>query len=192
MPRRLTCFFIISGMGIVLTTDRLNLREWEDRDLEPFSRMNADPQVMKYFPSLLTAEQTRAYFQRILDHHSTHGFGLLVVEGREQKEFMGYTGLSIPNFEADFMPCVEVGWRFREEYWHKGYATEAARACLAQGFDKLGLKTIHSFTSIHNHPSEAVMRRIGMEKIGEFDHPKIEKGHYIERHVLYRIDRAPR
>lgn len=175
-------------MAIIIPTDRLNLREWEDRDLEPFARMNADPEVMRHFPSLLTTEQTQAYLKRILDHHATHGFGIWVVEGRDEQEFMGFTGLSIPNFEADFMPCVEVGWRFRKEYWHKGFATEAATASLRYGFENLGLDKIHSFTSVHNHPSEAVMKRIGMHKIGEFDHPKLDKGHWLERHVLYLIE----
>jgi len=173
---------------MIIKTERLILRTWEDRDLEPFIRMNEDPEVMRFFPSTLTSEQTQAYFLRIQDHHAIHGYGLLVVEKQNENLFMGFTGLSNPTFEADFMPCTEVGWRFRKEYWGKGYATEAAQACLAYGFESQGLEKIHSFTSIHNIPSEAVMKRIGMEKIGTFDHPKLEPGHWLQRHVLYRVD----
>jgi RimJ/RimL family protein N-acetyltransferase len=176
-------------MTPVLTTERLILRNWDEHDIEPFTRMNADPDVMRYFPSTLTSEQSQAYLQRIIDHHDKHGYGLLVVGSREDGRFMGFTGLSIPNFEADFTPCVEVGWRFDKAYWGQGYATEAAKACIGYGLGALGLQKILSFTSTHNHPSEAVMRRIGMEKIGEFDHPKLEKGHWLERHVLYSIGR---
>ena len=91
------------------------------------------------------------------------------------------------------MPAVEVGWRLAGPAWGRGYATEAARAALEFGFDRAGLEEIVSFTSAGNRRSRAVMERIGMshDPDDDFDHPGIEPGHPLRRHVLYRV-RAPR
>jgi [ribosomal protein S5]-alanine N-acetyltransferase len=137
-------------MATLLATERLILRDWEDRDRIPFIAMNQDAEVMRYFPSTLTADQTEALLQRIQDQHAKHGYGLWVVERKEDGAFLGFTGLSNPGFETDFTPCTEVGWRFRKEYWGNGYATEAAKACLEYGFQNLALEKIYSFTAVHN------------------------------------------
>jgi ribosomal-protein-alanine N-acetyltransferase len=163
-----------------LRTERLVLRGWRPSDLEPFAAMNADPRVMRFMPSLLTREQSDAYAARIADH--------LVVE--LEGDFIGVTGLSRPTFEAHFISCVEIGWRFRADFHNRGYATEAARAVLAHGFEEMGLDEIVSFTVPHNLPSRRVMEKLGMRFEGEFDHPRLPEGHELRRHVLYRIKRA--
>jgi ribosomal-protein-alanine N-acetyltransferase len=58
--------------------------------------------------------------------------------------FIGFVGLSIPSFDAHFMPAVEVGWRIDKEYWGRGFATEAAHAAVADGFEHVGLAEIVS------------------------------------------------
>jgi RimJ/RimL family protein N-acetyltransferase len=111
---------------------------------------------------------------------------------RDTGEFIGFTGLSVPSFEAHFMPAVEIGWRLAKGAWGNGYATEAARASLAYGFGPAGLDEIVSFTTTTNLPSQRVMQRIGMthDEAGDFDHVRIPAGHRLQRHVFYRIDRA--
>ena len=76
----------------------------------------------------------------------------------------------------------------KRDAWGQGYATEAARACLDYGFSQLGMQKIYSWTALSNTPSERVMQKIGMERVGEFDHPMIEAGHPLQRHVLYVLD----
>ena len=97
-------------------------------------------------------------------------------------------GLAVPAFEAHFTPAVEVGWRLAAEHWSRGYATEAARAALDYGFTTAGLDEIVSFTVPANSRSRAVMERLGMthDPADDFDHPRIEPGHPLRRHVLYR------
>lgn len=102
-------------------------------------------------------------------------------------DFIGFVGLQVPSFEADFMPCLEVGWRLARPYWGFGYASEAATASLAYAFDLLGYDEIVSFTAVNNVRSRRVMERIGMIERREFDHPSVPKGHELEPHVLYRI-----
>jgi len=70
---------------------------------------------------------------------------------------------------------------------NQGFATEAAKACLQFGFDALKLSEIYSFTSIHNIRSENVMKKIGMTKDGYFEHPAMNDGHILKRHVLYKV-----
>jgi RimJ/RimL family protein N-acetyltransferase len=175
-----------------LTTDRLLLRNWRDSDREPFAAMNADPAVMEHFPALQTREQSDALIDRNRAAIDDRGWGLWAIEVRDTGEFIGFTGLSVPSFEAHFMPAVEIGWRLAKGAWGNGYATEAARASLAHGFGPAGLDKIVSFTATTNLPSQRVMQRIGMvhDEPGDFDHPRLPAGHRLQRHVLYRIDRA--
>jgi RimJ/RimL family protein N-acetyltransferase len=170
-----------------LRTRRLLLRPWRDSDLEPFAAMNADVRVMEHYPSVLTREQSNLFVSnRIRPQFELRGYGPWAVEVPGVTSFAGYVGLLDQTFEASFTPCVEVGWRLAFRHWGQGYATEAARAALAYGFDVAGLDEIVSFTAVTNARSIAVMRRLGMTGAGEFDHPHLPDGHPLRRHVLYR------
>ena len=171
----------------ILTTERLGLRRWIDSDVNPFAEMNQDAEVMKYFPRTLTEQETAEMVQRIRVHFEKYQFGLYAVENKLTKEFIGYTGFYVPTFESFFTPCVEIGWRYKKEVWGRGFATEAASACLNYGFGILELNKIVSFTSTLNIKSENVMKRIGMSYISDFDHPLIDKDSMLCRHVLYQI-----
>ncbi|MDJ1482957.1 GNAT family N-acetyltransferase [Cytophagaceae bacterium YF14B1] len=170
-----------------LVTDRLLLRKWMEKDIKPFVEMNQDPEVMKYFPKTLSEKETLSFVERITTHFDKHHFGLFVLEDKASTEFVGFTGLMIPSFESDFIPCVEIGWRLRKEFWGKGIATEAANACLKFGFETLNLDKIVSFTAKLNTRSEKVMQRLGMSYVKDFDHPKVDKDSMLCRHVLYEL-----
>jgi RimJ/RimL family protein N-acetyltransferase len=172
-----------------LRTERLILRRWRVSDREPFARMNAHAEVMRYFPRRLTPEESDAMVEHVELHFDQHGFGLWAVEVPGVAPFIGYVGLWVPSFRAPFMPAVEVGWRLDRPYWGHGYATEAARATLADGFGRAGLGEIVSFTSPLNVPSVRVMERLGMthDPSEDFDHPNVPEGNRLRRHVLYRI-----
>lgn len=159
-----------------LATERLTLRRWRETDREPFAAMNADAEVMEHLPAPLTRAQSDAFVDRIDRHFAQHGFGLWAVDLRDRCQFIGFVGLSKPNFHADWMdtrpqPVVEVGWRLSRPAWGHGYATEGARAAVAFAFDAVGLTEIVSFTVVGNLRSQAVMRRIGMTRLVGYDHP---------------------
>lgn len=85
---------------------------------------------------------------------------------------------------------MEIGWRLAFEYWGKGYASEAANAALAVGFERLNLPEIVSFTAIANHRSRAVMERLNLrEDPNPFEHPSLPVGHPLRKHCLYRLSR---
>ncbi|MGA2538662.1 MAG: GNAT family N-acetyltransferase [Terracidiphilus sp.] len=175
-----------------LTTGRLTLRRWRPSDRDPFRALNADPRVMEFFPALLTAEETDAGIARIERHFDQHRFGLYAAELAETRTFIGFIGLSVPAFEAPFMPAVEIGWRLAHEYWGRGLATEGARAVVQHAFGALELPSLVSFTSTANLRSRRVMENIGMihDQAADFDHPHLPEGHPLQRHVLYRLSRS--
>lgn len=175
---------------LILRTERLGLRRWTDDDREPFARMNADPRVMRFFPSALTRTESDHFVGRISAHFELYGYGLYAVEELATGRFTGFIGFQKATFEADFTPCVEIGWRLDPAFWGMGYATEGARACLDHGFTMLGLTEVYSFTSAVNEPSIRVMRRIGLRFLREFGHPRIDPSHELHRHVLYALKRS--
>lgn len=174
-----------------LQTDRLVLRRWRPEDRHAFVAMNADPEVMRYFPGTLDRATSEAWFERMNDGLEEDGFGLWAVARRADEAWLGMTGLAVPSFTAPFTPCVEVGWRFPVSSWGHGYATEAARATVAYGFGPVGLDEILSWTTVTNQRSRAVMERLGMthDPADDFEHPRVPIGHPIRPHVLYRLRR---
>jgi RimJ/RimL family protein N-acetyltransferase len=172
-----------------LTTPRLILRQWRDEDLAPFAQLNADPRVMEHFPSTLTKAKSDELAQKLAARITERGWGLWAVEVQDTTSFIGFVGLGKVLWQAHFTPCVEIGWRLGFDHWHRGYATEAARAAVDYAFDTLRLAEIVSFTVPANHRSRAVMERLGMtsNESDDFDHPELPAGHPIRRHVLYRL-----
>lgn len=181
----------IQRMNTELKTERLVLRRWRAEDRAPFRRMNADPRVMEFFPRLLAAGESDALVGRIEKHFDRHCFGPFAVELRESGTFVGFVGLMVPEFDAAFMPAVEIGWRLAAEHWGKGLATEGAFAAVRYAFDGLGLEGLVSFTVPGNVRSRGVMERIGMthDARDDFEHPGLPVGHPLRRHVLYRLRR---
>lgn len=175
-----------------ITTARLRLRGWSEHDLPAFAALNADARVMEFFPQRLDRAESDALASRMQAHVVRHGFGLWAVDVTAVADFIGFVGLSVPSFHAQFPPCVEIGWRLSPDYWGRGYATEAARAALAFGFRDLALDEIVSFTVPANVRSRRVMERIGMTRseTDDFEHPGIPEGHPLRSHVLYRLSRA--
>jgi RimJ/RimL family protein N-acetyltransferase len=180
-----------------IETERLILRRWREADREPFRRINADPRVMEHMPGPLAPEQSDGLIDRIEQHFERHGFGLFAaqlsgVQPRGQDEAIGFIGLSVPAYDAPFMPAVEIGWRLAFDAWGKGLATEGARAAVRFGFETIGLDEIVSFTVPANVRSRRVMEKLGMthDPADDFDHPVLPVGHPLRRHVLYRPRRA--
>ena len=176
----------------VLNTDRLILRPWQAQDRAPFTAINRDPAVMQFMPALLSAEESNAFVDRIETHFNQHGFGLWAAQLRNSDQFIGYIGLAVPRFHAPFIPAVEIGWRLASEFWRRGLATEGARTVVEHAFSVLQLTALVSFTVPTNLPSRRVMEKLDMTRdpADDFDHPFLEEGHPLCRHVLYRLSCA--
>lgn len=173
----------------VIKTERLILRPWKEEDIDLFAKLNADPRVMEFFPKVCTKEESDELLKRICIAMKQQGWGWWAVSIPDVSDFIGFIGLGHVNFDSNFTPAVEVGWRLAYEYWGKGYAPEGARAALKFGFENLHLDEIVAFTAVNNMRSRRVMEKIGMyhDEKSDFDHPKLSEGHWLRRHVLYRI-----
>jgi RimJ/RimL family protein N-acetyltransferase len=173
-----------------LRTARLLMRRWRDDDREPFAAMNADPEVMRYFPEALDRAASDAFLDRIEARFDELGYGLWALEVAASGEFIGFTGLNPMPAGVPGAGGVEVGWRLARAAWHQGFATEAALAAVDVGFSGAGLTEIWSMTSVLNAPSVAVMRRLRMTEQSRFDHPAVPPGHPVRPHVAYLLRRS--
>ncbi|MBT2326241.1 GNAT family N-acetyltransferase [Variovorax paradoxus] len=174
-----------------LRTSRLRLRAWRAEDLTPFAELNADPEVSEHLLGPITRAMSDSLVERIARHFEREGFGLWAVEAPSVANFIGMVGISVPGFTAPFTPCVEVGWRLARRFWGHGFASEAAQAALAFGFENVGLVEIVAMTVPDNTRSQAVMLRLGMTRdpADDFEHPLVPAGHRLAQHVLYRLSK---
>lgn len=172
-----------------LLTDRLRLRRWRDTDREPFARMCADEQVMRYFPAVLDRTRSDAFIDRACASFARVGFGLWALERQDGGQFIGFTGLAPMHPGSPGAGGIEVGWRLVPSAWGQGLATEAARAALVDGFSRLEVSRIWSWTAQINAPSQAVMRRLGMTEHSRLAHPDLPTDSPLSVHVAYVMDR---
>lgn len=172
-----------------ITTTRLILRNWEERDRDLFHRINSDDRVMEFFDFRRDRAEADAVMDRMREEITRDGHGWTAAEIAETGECIGFIGLhkvEIPGLQKP--DTCEVGWRLAPEFWGKGYASEGAGALLAFGFAELGLKEIISFAAQGNVRSIGVMERLGMTRdaSADFDHPRVWEPS-LKRHVVYRI-----
>ena len=175
-----------------LETDRLVLREWEDRDRAPLAEIMADAVVRRFYPSRLTFEQTSAQIDHAIEQARLNGFHMQAAELKEDGALVGWIGIGhVPPLTREAIPghpLVEIGWVVGQRFWGRGLAPEAARAWLDHAWS-LGLDEVVAFTARDNLPSQRVMQKIGMTRHpdGDYDHPRIPEGHPLRRQILYRI-----
>jgi len=166
------------------------MRQWRKQDYLAFTKMNADSNVMEFYPNVLTTQQSNDMAEKIESEIAEKGWGFWAIELKDKNTFIGFVGLHEPDYELPMSPCVEIGWRLAKEYWGSGYATEAGKAALNTAFNKLGLAEIYSFASVSNKKSLAVMERLNMVNTNNnFEHPMIPINNALREHMLYKINR---
>ena len=175
-----------------LTTARLVLRPWEDRDRAPMARIQGDPEVRRFYRKVLTPDEVNADIDLAIERARTNGFHFQAAELKDGGRLIGLIGLGvIPDATRAAIPShprVEIGWVLAPEFWGRGLAPEGARAWLDHAWH-LGLPEVVAFTARLNRPSQRVMEKIGMTRshADDFDHPSIPDGHPLRPHVLYRL-----
>lgn len=175
-----------------LETARLVLRPWEDRDRAPMAAIMGDPHVRRFFPRTLTPAETSADIDGHIEKATRHGFHVEAAELKADGSLVGLIGIGrIPDVTREAIPGhpeVEIGWVLAEHFWGQGLASEGAAAWLAHAWS-MGISEIVAFTAAVNLPSQRVMQKLGMNRdvSADFMHPRIEPGHPLRPHVLYRI-----
>ncbi|MGL4596033.1 MAG: GNAT family N-acetyltransferase [Bacteroidia bacterium] len=176
-------------MAYIFTSSRLGFRNWNANDLPVFSALNADAEVMEHFPKALTETESTGFMERLQVQYDKRGYTYFATEIIATGELIGFIGLAYQEYETEFTPAVDIGWRLKKTAWGNGYATEGAKRCLAFAFDTLQLNQVISTCTKMNARSENVMQKIGMKQMGEFKHPRLADFPEIEMCVWYALEK---
>ncbi|MFK5890823.1 MAG: GNAT family N-acetyltransferase [Flavobacteriaceae bacterium] len=171
----------------IFKSERLGFRNWTNDDLKVLSEINSDPEVMEHFPSTLSKKETEDLLKRLINHYNEKGYTYYATEILGIGELIGFIGLAYQSYKTDFSPATDIGWRLKKSTWGKGYATEGAKRCLEYAFNELKLNKIFSVCTINNSKSENVMKKIGLIKKGEFNHPELIDYPEYEKNNWYEI-----
>ncbi len=171
----------------LFTSVRLGFRNWIDADIKKMHHINSDKEVMAFFPSILTLNQTSNFVERMQTSFKENKYCYFAVELLDTKEFIGFIGFTNQTFKSDYTPFVDIGWRLKKSTWNKGFATEGAKACLDYGFNTLNFKTVFAIAPKLNVKSHLIMKKIGMKKYTTFLHPNIKDGNPLKECVLYEV-----
>jgi RimJ/RimL family protein N-acetyltransferase len=167
-------------MTQIIETSRLILREFEIDDAENMFLLNSNPEVIKYTGDLAFVSISDAKtFLMQYDDYQMNGFGRWSVIVKDSNKFIGWCGLKLN--EENF---VDIGFRFFKREWHKGYATESAKACLNYGFNKLKISEIIGRVAKENKASIRVLGKLGMIFW------KLDNCKGIENSIYYKLNKS--
>ena len=169
----------------ILETPRLVLRRMTEEDEMNLRRTLQDEQAMYAYEGAFTDEEVRSWLRRQLQRYEEYGFGLWAVILKDTGEFIGQCGVTMQAVGDELVP--EVGYLFERAHWHKGYATEAARACRDYALDTLGFDAVYSIIRDTNLASQGVAKRNGMAVCSTFT--KHYRGVDMP-HLVFRVERA--
>jgi RimJ/RimL family protein N-acetyltransferase len=172
----------------IFTSERLGFRTWQLSDIDSMHEINSDEKVMEFFPFFPTKTQTEDFIKRMIIQYQDKGFCYFAVDKLEDNEFIGFIGLSEQTYEADFTPCVDIGWRIKRSEWNKGFASEGAKKCLEFALIELKLENVYSIAPKVNKKSEHIMTKIGLKKQKEFEHILLMNNEQLKTCVLYKTE----
>jgi RimJ/RimL family protein N-acetyltransferase len=151
---------------MILETTRLILRELEQKDFNDVCKLLQDPVVMYAYEGAFNNQEVQDWLSKQFKRYQNDGFGLWGVVEKNSKELIGQCGITYQEYDDRQIP--EIGYLFRKEFWHKGYATEAAMACKEYAFNILGFNEVYSIIRDTNIPSQNVALRNGMTIVATF------------------------
>lgn len=149
-----------------IETDRLLLREIEFTDVDGMFALDSDPDVQRYLGNrpIKTKQEAEDAIRFIRDQYKNNGTGRWAVIEKATNTFIGWSGIKfLTPQEAmnGYQEVYELGYRFRKEYWGKGYATEAAQAWVSYAFNVLKVDTFYAAADIENEGSISVLEKVG-------------------------------
>jgi ribosomal-protein-alanine N-acetyltransferase len=159
--------------GVILETERLRLREFVPQDADALAAVLGDPVAMQYYPAPFDRKEVEEWIGRNIQRYRREGYGLWAMLLKDSGDLIGDCGCALQEVEG--RNEVEVGYHVRRDLWSKGYATEAALACMEYAFVRLGATRVISMIRPKNLQSRRVAEKNGMvcEKIifwREYEH----------------------
>lgn len=167
----------------ILSTERLMLREMVPADFADLKDILMDPKVMYAYDHTFSEEEVRSWLQRQWERYETDGFGLWAVVDKQGGAFLGQAGLTYQQCEGE--QVLEVGYLFKHEHWHYGYATEAAEACKLYAKNTLDADALYAIINASNYASQKVALKLGMKVKKEFYK---EYSYGLVKHLLFAVE----
>jgi RimJ/RimL family protein N-acetyltransferase len=158
-------------MSIIIETNRLLLRELLPSDEEGMFLLDSNPNVHEFLGQnpVVSLDESVAYITNIRKQYIENGIGRYAVILKETNTFIGWCGIKfITEPENGHVNFYELGYRFIEEYWGKGYGYESAKAWLDYGFNTINIKTMYASANIKNEGSRRILEKLGMQPQNEF------------------------
>jgi len=171
----------------IYTSERLGYRQWSMSDLDWFADLCANPEVMRHFPNTLDRSQSEALIKRLISLYETHGYTYYATETLDDQRPIGFVGVAYQDYLNDQAPWQDIGWRLHPDYWGLGLATEGARACLQYCQSALSINQVKAVAPLTNLPSINIMKKIGMQYVKTFKHPKLKDYPKLEECVMYGV-----
>lgn len=172
----------------LFTSSRLGFRSWINKDLDDMTEINNDEEVMEYFPNLQDRAGTKKFIDKMHAQFEKYQYCYFAVERLENREFLGFIGITMQDHGLDKGDFVDIGWRLKRSSWGKGLATEGAKACLKYAKSSFDINEIFAIATKINIPSIRVMEKIGMKYQESFEHPRLIDHPKLKECVLYRIN----
>lgn len=167
---------------MILETERLMLREMTKEDIPKLYEFLGDPDVMYAYEHGFTMEEVKAWYDRQQKRYEEYGFGLWAVIRKSDGMLIGDCGITMQDIgKGEGEKKEEIGYHFRKDCWHKGYATEAAKAVKQYAFHTLPIAEIYSVIRDTNNASRRTAERNGMKKCGT------TVRHYMEMDMLHEV-----
>jgi RimJ/RimL family protein N-acetyltransferase len=160
-------------MKVFIETERLIIREISPDDIDGMFELESDPQVHKYLGNqpLKIREETPGRIEFIRQQYIDHGIGRWAMIEKETNNFIGWTGFKFINETVNgHINYYDLGYRMIPKYWGKGFATEAAKACLDYGINQLKLSPIYAIADDGNSGSKNVLVKAGFKPAETFIH----------------------
>ena len=159
-------------MAIITETKRLILREIELTDDQGMFDLDSDQDVHQYLaePVVTNIEESREKIKNIRNQYITQRVGRWALIDKSTNQFLGWAGLKIEE-PRNHHPerYYDVGYRLIKKFWGKGFATEAAKASIIYGFEKLNLTDIYADADTNNLASKRILEKIGLKYIQSFN-----------------------
>ncbi|WP_418638899.1 GNAT family N-acetyltransferase [Winogradskyella sp.] len=155
-----------------IETKRLILRLITIADTQDFFELDSNPKVHLFLGNnpVKTIEQSEAMIANILQQYKTNGLGRLAIIEKSTNEFVGWAGLKLEEKLRKEFSYYDLGYRLKEQFWGKGYATEAASASLEYGFNTLKLEEIGAAADVNHIASNTILKKVGMQPSGTFEY----------------------
>ncbi|MGV3630764.1 MAG: GNAT family N-acetyltransferase [Bacteroidota bacterium] len=171
-------------MHIHTESERLYFRNILPQDEKDLFEMDSDPAVHRFLGNnpVTSTGQIREVIGMLTEQYKQNGIARWAVIDKHTHEWIGWAGLKYYGGEGmnGHTHFYEHGYRFKQKHWGKGYATEASRAILAYGFQKLGVEKIYAITEVDHLDSQHVLLKLGFRNAGTFDYEYLEKTFWFE------------